>query len=282
MNLQQISDYGTSNPIVARLSLQTIELLKFYKISQQQNDALFNVFFSNVQPKLMACYKIKEKLTEEVRGHQKTIEEHGIPTQANGRVHTLPSILDLDHQVETFLYNAKSVLRDLTEVFSILFNKDFKKEARYDKVLKWATDKFEQNDSFVLMLKHDEDNWIKRIVKMRNAVEHPGGRSGVLHIENFTASKQPDIICVTEPLWHLNDDDGVPIVHEMDVMVSDMLTFCEETLILCLEKFPTGFPFTVVEIPEEKRDVMSPIRFKITMKMETLASHSLRKELYNG
>jgi len=262
IRIQQVSDYGTSNPIAARLSIQTKDLLRFYNLSDVQRDKLFGIFFSNLQPKLMACFRIKEKLTEEVRAHQKSIDEGSIPVQAQGRAYTLPSILDLEHHAETFLYNAKSVLRDLTEVFAVLFDKDFKKKAQYDRVLKWARSKFGEDDAFVEMLKDDEDGWIKRIIKMRNAVEHPGGHSGVLHVENFTSIERGNTILVVEPVWYLNDEEKIPIVQEMEVMVSDLLTFCEETLVLCLEHFKEGFPIFVVEISENERDEACPVRVK--------------------
>ena len=75
LRIQQISDYGTSNSIVARLSLQTKELLRFYKLSEKQKEEIFGVMFSNIQPKLMTCFRIKEQLTSEIRGHQKKIDE---------------------------------------------------------------------------------------------------------------------------------------------------------------------------------------------------------------
>jgi hypothetical protein len=73
--IQQISDYGTENPIVARLTLQTKELLPFYNLSDNQKEKIFEVMFSGIQPKLMTCYRIKEKLTKEIREHQKRIDE---------------------------------------------------------------------------------------------------------------------------------------------------------------------------------------------------------------
>jgi hypothetical protein len=111
MRIQQISDYGTSNPIVARLSIQTKDILQFYRLSEEQHNDLWGAFFTNLQPKLMTCFRIKEKLKEEVLVQQKAIDDHGLPMQAQGRAYTLPSILDLEHRAETFLYNAKSVLR---------------------------------------------------------------------------------------------------------------------------------------------------------------------------
>src|ERR1035437_3617587 len=172
--IQQVSDYGASNPICARLTLQINELLKFCKISEKQKENVFGVMLLNVVTKLMVCFRIKEQLTKEIRAHQKQIDEKGLEFQAQGRAYTLPSVINLRHHAETFLYNAKSALRDFTVVFKILFSKDFKNEARYDKVHKWAEVKFGSNDVFSKMLA-DDLPWIKRLIAMRNAIEHPGG-----------------------------------------------------------------------------------------------------------
>lgn len=103
---------------------------------------------------------------------------------------------------------------------------------------------------------------------MRNAVEHPGGYSGTLHIKNFTSNEHSNSILVTEPLWYLNENDSSPIAHDLDVIVSNLLSFCEESLILCLEKIRTSFPVVVEEIPEDKRDPSCPKRYKINMKIK--------------
>jgi hypothetical protein len=263
--IQKISDYGTGNPIVARLSIQTKELLPFYNLSDKQMEQIGDLFFANLQPKLVTCSRIKEQLTREVRGHQRGIDEFGLEFQSQGRVYTLPSILDLQHHAETFLYNAKSTLRDLTHLFSILFSQSFKNEARFDKVFSWAKTKFGSEDPLVKMLGDDANTWIKRVVQMRNAVEHPGGYSGILHIENFISIEEGTKILVIEPMWWLNTEEKCPIVYAMDVIVSNLLAFCEETLILCLEKFRIQHITVIAEIPEKDRDPTCPIRFKMTI-----------------
>jgi len=268
--IQQVSDYGTANPIVARLSLQTKELLQFYNLSDKQKEEIFGLMFSSIQPKLMTCFRIMEQLTKEVREHQKRIDEEGLEFQAHGRAYTLPSILDLQLHAETFLYSGKSALRDLTDIFSILFSKDFQKEARFDKVIRWSKKEFGPADPLTKMLEDDESTWIKKIVRMRNSVEHPGGHSGILHIENFSSIEEERKVLVIEPVWYLNTEEKVPIAHEMDVMVTNLLTFCEETLILCLEKFKKGFPIVIVEIPEKERDEKCPIRFRMTIDQSKL------------
>lgn len=262
IRIQQLGDYGTSDPILARLAIQFDKLMEFYKISKKQRDEIFQVMHSEVVPKLVVCSRIKEQLAKDIRDHQKQIDEKGLEFQAQGRAYTLPAVMNLRHQAETFLYNAKSVLRDFTPIFKVLFSKDFKHEARYDKVHKWAEGKFGAKDSFSKMLT-DDLPWIKRIVSMRNAVEHPGGYSGILHVENFSSQEKDRTVFVIEPVWYLNSEKKSPIAHDLEVFVTNLLTFFEESLLLCLEKFPSGFPIAVVEIPESERDPECPIRFKI-------------------
>jgi hypothetical protein len=265
ISIQQVSDYGTANSIVARLSLQTSELLQCCRMPQKQKKELFGSMFSHVQPKVMACFSIKERLSKEIRAHQKKIDETGLELQAQGRAYTLPSILDLRLHAETFLYNAKSALRDFTAVFLVLFSKDFGKKAHYHKVHEWAEQHFGSADPLTKMLDHDQATWIARIVKMRNAVEHPDDHSGVLHVENFTVTQRGNTAFVTEPMWYLDSETKGPIAAEMDVFVTNLLTFCEETVVLCLEEFNSGFPIAFAEIPEAERDPACPMRFRVVL-----------------
>lgn len=262
--IQQLSDYGASEPICARLTIQINELLGFCNISKKQKEDIFGTMLLNVVPKLMVCSRIKEQLTKEIRDHQKRIDEKGLNFQAQGRAYTLPAVVNLQHQAETFLYNAKSALRDFTDVYLVFFSKDFKKEARYDKVLKWAEQKFGKGDPFSKMLT-DDQTWLLRIVSMRNAVEHPGGRSGTLHVENFMGEEHPPTVLVIEPVWFLNTETKSPIARDMDVFTTNLFTFFEETLLLCIQKFPSGFPVGFAEIPEAERDPKCPVRFRVVL-----------------
>jgi hypothetical protein len=261
--IQQLSDYGTSNPILARLAMQFEKLMEFHNISEKQRREIFQVMLTEIVPKVVVCSRIKEQLTKEIRGHQKLIDEKGLEFQAQGRAYTLPSVVDLRHHAETFLYNAKSALREFTAVFQILFSKDFQPEVRYDKVHKWAEMKFGSKDAFSKMLT-DDLPWIKRLASMRNAVEHPGGHSGTLHVDNFTSEEKDRTVLVIEPMWYLNSEKKSPIAHDMEVFVANLLTFFEESLLLCIQKLPSRFPVAIVEIPEAQRDPQCPIRFTIT------------------
>ena len=273
MHIQQISDEGTANPIVARLSIQTQDLLQYFvDLSEQQRQQIFSVMFSDIQPKLLACSKIANELSGQVKEHQRVVDERGVQ-MVGGGAFRLPGISDLQPRAETFLYHAKSVLRDLTKLFAILFDQSFD-SARFDLVARWAKKKFGPADELTRMLETDL-GWTKQIVDMRNAVEHPDGYAGHLHVENFTGEKskilspagtrgwEAPVIIVTEPRWYRNAEEKSPITMDMLVMVDNLLTLCEETLVLCLNKFKKNFPILIGEVPKAERDPRCPVRYKM-------------------
>ncbi len=271
MKIQQILDQGTTNPIVARLSIQTQSLLPFYNLNEDQRQRIFGVMFSDIQPKLLACSRIYEELAKEVTEQQKRIDEVGVEFQAGGRAYEIPAVFDLRSRAETFLYQAKSVLRDLTKIFLILFGKDFNNTARFDLVAKWAEAQFGEHDELTKMLKTDESLWIRPLVRLRNAVEHPGGGSGTLHVDNFTSEVVGSTVVVVEPVWYLDQDEKSPIVRDMGVFTDNLLTLCEQTLILCLEKFKKNFPIVIAEVAQADRDPHCPVRYKMTVDTSKIA-----------
>jgi hypothetical protein len=241
MHIQQISDEGTSNSIVARLLMQTKDLLPYYDLKDGQREQVFAVMFSDILPNLLACSKTASELDRQVKARQKEIDEkRGLPI-VGGRAVRLPSVPDLRPRVEAFLYQAKSVLRDLTKLFRILFGKKFD-AARFDLVVKWAKKRFGEEHELVRMLRTDLE-WTKRVVDMRNAVEHPDGYSGRLHIRNFTVSQSGRAIDVTEPTWFLNDEEPCSISSEMLITSDNLLTLCEQTLFLVSANLRKIFQF---------------------------------------
>lgn len=264
-HFQQISNYGTKNPIVARLCLQVKDIIQFFPLNETQKENVFRTMCMDVMPRIMTCYKINEEIGGEIIKCKEKINKDGSPTQSQGRTLTIPSILNLNERVEKFLYNSKSALRDFIKIFNIIFNTNFKKEARYDLVYEWAKGEFGENDNLTKPLKQNHDLWIQHIVRMRNAVEHPGGYAGHLHIHNFRITYINSKPLLVEPSWNLNGALATPIIGDMTTFINNLLTFCEEILILCLEKLDNKLPVKVVEIPENKRRPECPVRFRVTM-----------------
>ncbi len=216
----------------------------------------------------MNCYRIHERLHSDIQSIKNKLESDGLEFQMQGHVHTIPCVLNLKEDSESYLYHAKSALRDFTPIFNILFETSFKREARYDKVLEWSKNHFGDDSPLCNLLSEDLQTWIHHIVRMRNAVEHPGGKSGTLFISDFRSVEQDGRILISEPSWHRNDDPPASVDLGMAAFNSNMLTFFEESFLICLESFPKPSFIILNEIPEDKRLPECPVRFKMTLKKQ--------------
>lgn len=119
--IQQLSDIGTSNPIVARLSFQTSELVKMFPLTDKQKEDIFGLLGMDVSERLVSCYKIYSKLQDELIKVNQTNKDDYFKGNA---VYT-PAVMDLRNLCDNFLYEAKSTLRDLLGIFNIFLIKNF-------------------------------------------------------------------------------------------------------------------------------------------------------------
>ena len=115
---RKVSDVGSSNPIVARLAIQTSQLLQAFPLTEENKQAIFAIYGIKVQERLVACDGIRSHV--EACSNQAFGQD--LVFQAQGRAVTVPHIIDLDSSCETFLYQSKSALRDLAEVFNVVIS----------------------------------------------------------------------------------------------------------------------------------------------------------------
>ncbi len=263
--LKKISDYGTENPIVARTSVQVSNLLQPFSIPKPQKERIIEIFFSMFQPRLIRCLEVVNRISSKIDKFNAEIQENGIKTQSDGRILDLPHITQLQEDVETYLHNAKSALRDLALLFEPFFNEKFD-YSEYQQISEWATAKFGQDALLPTLLKSDQE-WIKYVVNHQNAIEHPGGHAGRLYVENYQVaqSQESGAHQIIPPTWHLNNDNPTLLLPDLEVILSNLLEFSEYLLVACLKQYGSPFPIIFYQIPEEERDSSAPVRLAVTM-----------------
>lgn len=261
--IKNVSSRGSAHPVVARLLVQMSELIKFSGASQEVKDSVLEVCFESLLSRLGTCWDIWQWLAEE---QIRCVTEY-VPS--DGRVIQIPNIDELDREIDKFLYEAKNFLRDLlnnviTKFFPELDFSDASSffDSRGDgdgPFVKWASEQYGAGDGLTRMLRDDQD-WIKELVRKRNAVEHPGGRSGNLSVRNIEALPDGKI---TAPVWCRTDTIEGHISTEMEKYCENLLSFAEEVIIFgCIEKTSFSQIITFSEIPEAERNPECPIRFK--------------------
>jgi hypothetical protein len=257
----KIFDHGSSNPIVARLFWQTLEILKHCNIAEDTKQQVVELYRGSLMGKLLRCWEIKERLQSQLSAAMAST-----PTAVN-----FPYILRLGEESENFLYETKNYIRDLLKVFNLLYSTNFKEASEFSRpkksLVEFATESFGADDSRTKFFE-GAVNCVEHFIDLRNAVEHPGGYSGELVIKNITWDANGK---ATEPVW-VRVKDGVPlatpssICSDMDLAIHHFLHLGEVVLVSWAAKH-LRFPdlMRVVLIPEENRDPKCPINFEVTV-----------------
>jgi hypothetical protein len=227
-------------------------------LGESGRQAIFSAAFV-ASVRLIRCWDIWEKLAGEC---DKLEREHQPPQ--NKQVATIPSVVGLQHVVETFLYEAKNFIRDLTGVINAGYGTVFDQASEFceakggGKIRRWAVGHFGPEDRLTRFLALHE-TWLWEVVQMRNAVEHPKGRSGMLHVANYEMVPEG----ILRPTWHREANQPTYIVSDMAILCDHMLRFAEELTIYIIEKHLHLNMLQIYEIPESERNAHCPRRFDI-------------------
>jgi hypothetical protein len=240
--ISKTSDHGTNHPVVARLHLQTFDLLEASTLSQELQDEAKSIYFEAGR-RLLRCFDTRDELKRK----QNDLEAEARPS-GNPQITPIPHLVDLDRIAEMFLYEAKNFLRDISNVFvplgAIKFPKESKASHLSKEAVRWAECNFGNSDGLTKFLRGYQSG-IDHVIRMRNAVEHPGGRAGRLYIENF----KPVGNTVQRPTWHLNGDPPLEVIAVMGNMCEGLLVYAEDLLALLVEKHLPDI-LRIIKIPE--------------------------------
>jgi hypothetical protein len=267
--------HGVNNPIVARLTLQSLEILSKTKLPKEDRDKIGGIFMSSLIQKLLRCWEIEQRLRKD---WESSVANFKPPGRGDPAIE-VPQIARLREDCEEFLYSAKNFLRELVTVYSALHGCAFKGASewtpvgkRSDSVLTHAQAKSgadHVNAKYFSQL----PRCVATFVEMRNAVEHPGQRSGTLITDNIKWKGGTEL---KPPTWHREKDGSVvyrpvSIIDDMHVAVGNLLTLADDVVVMwALDNLdPPGFT-EIAAIPEAKRDPNCAIKYKVVPSAELL------------
>ncbi len=268
----KMSNHGASHPVVARLTMQTDDLLRAVDIGQKARDDIMQVYFG-LQNRLLHCYDLADKIFE---ARKRTLNEY--VEQLRQGNNSIPFVIDLQMNAESFLLASKPYIRDLVKAINLLFGAKLPVDAKvfWDKtgagnsdIVKWATAEFGKDHPITKMFA-DDDGWIAEMIKKRNAVEHPEDKNGTLVIENYRFKNGR----VLPPSWYRDgskNPNPSDIFADIATMRENMLTLGEDIVALALDHKGLSKVLRIVEIPVEKRDPKVPKRLQIGLSKEALA-----------
>ena len=261
--IRKISNYGTKHPVIARLKVQTHELLQWADLPKDKLGEVATIYF-DMADRLIKCHEAFERLSAALHAAMGEIS----PT-SDSRVLNGPHVIGLKAESETFLYESKNLLRDLVGVVGVFFGVTLDEASAFcnikgkgdGKLVKWATARFGAADPFTTML-ISEQRWIEELIRKRNAAEHPGKRSGTLHIENFQPLSNGQFLA---PSWHRDRNPSTGIFDDLEAYLSNLLTLAEDMLVSCIHHKTRHKILQFVEIPEQDRMLECPMRITVTL-----------------
>jgi hypothetical protein len=265
---KKVLEHGTTNPIVARLSLQILQILNQCDAPKDVQDKVGDLYLNSLQKKLLRCWEIEERFKNEFAA---AVEKYK-PAAVNAPVE-VPQIARLEDECHNFLYEGKNFIRDLLQVVNHLYGTTFEEASEFSRAKKgsqslvdFAEKTFGADDGKTKMLKEAVPS-IEELISMRNAVEHPYGFSGKLVVANFTLCADRK---VDEPTWHREKDGkaaGEPssIRADMETYINNLLTLGEDVFVSWASdhlKIPDMM--RVAFIPENERNPICPIKWTVT------------------
>lgn len=269
--IKKFASHGVNNPIVARLSLQNLQILEKCKVTKEVKDNVGSLYLNSLMKKLLRCWEIEDSFK---KSFEEAAAKYKPPATPNALVE-IPQIERLEADGHNFLYEAKNYIRDVLYVVNKLYGTSFSEASEFSKarkggkggksLIEFATETFGPDDARTKILVGAAP-FVEEAIAMRNAVDHPDGYSGRLVIENFR--RYPDQK-LSEPVWYRvkdgkNATEPSTIRADFDTFIHNLLTLGEDMLVTWAnENLESPEMMEIVVIPDERRDPKNPAKYTV-------------------
>lgn len=254
-----VADVGSSNLIVARVFIQSCEMLEIASFEKNIAIDALKMELHGIKEDLLVCESILNSLDIEIEQVRKEVEEEGVKSENGRMLNPFPFISNLDGQAASFLIHAKRALIHIGRLPSYFANVP-SRGANFHKLGKQLQDEY-GSESDIAKLVLEAADTVKKIVDLRNYQEHPGKKETV--VENFKLT--PDVT-IMAPRWHITGEDEKFINEDMGSSILFILQTAEAIFIyLILQNISKSFPFIIHRIPDEEIDDDKPVMFKLTL-----------------
>ncbi len=235
---QKLYSIGCANSWVARSIIQTKQLLDSIILRPEINKQKVLDHAWSCTELLLNCEAAHYKIYRETLALMPKCDEIIERSKKDTTIPTLPQVEDLKGSVAIFLGNAKRFL-EKTHEYLCLFYGAPNSGSGFQAYREWLTKNKTDKQGLIKLLENDKD-WIRQIAFLRNTHEMNHAEQNFnLEIVNFKL--YPGNKCST-PGWRYDfsreqgevQNEFSDIVTDMGIHLTNLLTFFEELLILCI------------------------------------------------
>jgi hypothetical protein len=251
------SEIGASNCIIARTFLQADKLCDDLLVSNKINKKEALEILRESRDSLINAYNIAFEIAHDVMEFS---NEYLSKSSSSTKCIIIPHIENLSDKAQIFSTCIKRCLQRFGDLFNLVFGQKFIGH-HYHKIREFIGKEFGK-DHMLYEVLHQHKDILNRLIKMRNAIEHPK-KSNKLVVTNFTMNAQGALV---KPSWqHLPHGKEYDIDWEMGAIVECVVGFTEvATLHILLTQTSWPHGFAINSIDEENLDWECPIHIAAT------------------
>jgi hypothetical protein len=268
-NYQRQLEHGTKNAMVARLTVQVANLLQYCGVDQEVSQEIMALYQGSMIKRLLRCWEIEQRIRGDIEKAKASFKP-----ATGGAAQEIPSVPRLKEDCENFLREFRSFLLDLLGVFNRLYGTDYSEASEWTTksakhatpVMDYVAEKFGANDLKSRFLKQMKE-CNQPFIWMRNAADHPGERSGTLHIQDFSIDAHGNLV---EPTWSREDKGKAeygpkPILSDLTRAVHNLFVSGEDVLAMwAMDNLMLRGVVILGVVPEADRVPGCPVKYKLT------------------
>ncbi len=251
--LTKISDVGTSNPIVARLTAGLPEIVELVRLNKEDKQKIKDLLF-DISQELIEAEKCALEVIQEIEQIEARISLAAEKQQPCEMPTSIESALSLNRSRDFLKYSLSS-FRKLGQIISVIF-KIGNKEHRFWNVINDL--KKNGSDSEVLNVLLHYKPWYQKVIDLRDDDEHRSASTAFLL--NYEVKKGVDFYYLERPSFN----EGTKVYDFLSSSLKILLLFCEDVVVSSLVDYLPEM-IEVVEIPESQRNSKCPKRFRLTL-----------------
>ena len=257
--IKKILNEGTSNPIVAALTIGLHDIVRMADIDSANRDKI-NATNLSMVGFIVKAEKNGIEICSSIEKVANDLNVKGVQTQSFDRCVTVPSTERLEN-IRDFLKYGKQTLQELVKIINVFIDTNVS-NPRYDKLLKEFEKVYGKNDPATIALKKDHDVWIKNFLNLRDQDEHPTVEC-LYYDFDINWDDEAKKWVLEFPRFY----NGTPIYEFAKASIYNIFTFCEEMNIFFLQKHMPKI-VQICKVPEDKQSEYGGRRFVVELKEE--------------
>ena len=260
--IRKLHGGGSSDPFVARMMMGMFEIRDFI-FSQDKERRKFDKLYNPIIQNLQEARYVKDKFLETQQDHVDKIKNGDIARFEENFIKVDETVdFDLNIYFKDFFIRGHIALDCLKRLTDHIFDTNIEFFFKADKQFEKGMERFKAKypgplfEFFIEMLVDERQNWFSTFVDMRRKIEHHG----------FELPKVMYRLEKKKIIPEFPQMNGAETPDTFEVIWENLFSFCEDAVIMMFSsKLPGRTGVSIMHIPENMRDKVKPIKYKISM-----------------